>query len=213
MEHFELDRTDEEREELVKQWIKDYWLMLVIVVLGAIGAVYGLNYFKQAKLNALNEVANKTQLVGKNLQEGKINAAQTLVTALQTNEKDSSFSTLATLSLAQTYFNDKDYNQAIRQYDWLIAQSGDMAMRDLARLRKARVQADAKQTQAAVETLNAVEDKTYLPNAYLLKADILLADKQFAEAQKAYQAIPKNQQINQNLIDQRLELLNIMQQQ
>ncbi len=213
MEHFELDRTDEEREELVKQWIKNNWLMLVVVLMGAIGAVYGLNYYKQAKLDALNTMATKTEQVSQALRENKVSDAQTLVTELQTDEKDTSFSSVATLSLAQQYFHDKQYEKAIQQYDWLIAQSGDVAMRNLARLRKARVQSDAKQPKAAVDTLNGVEGNANLAETYLLKGDILLSDKQFTEAKKAYEGIPKNQQITENVIKQRLELLTIMQQQ
>lgn len=212
MEHFEIDRTDEEREELVKQWIKDYWLMLVVAVLAAVAAVYGLNYFKQSKIKARSETAAQTQLVGKALRENKVTEAQTLVAALQSDEKDTTFSALATLSLAQKYFNDKAYDKAIAQYDWLVTQSGDMAMRNLARLRKARAEADGKNIQAAVATLDGMEGNANLAEAFLLKGDILLADKQFAAAKKVYEAIPKDQQVSQNLINQRLELLNIVEQ-
>ncbi len=212
MEHFELDRTDEEREELVKQWIKDYWLMLVVVLVGAIGAVYGLNYYKQSKLNELNETATKTEVIGEALRNNEVERAQELVNAIQTNEKDTSFSAVATLSLAQKYFNNKNYDKAAQQYDWVITQSDDVAMRNLARLRKARTLSDAKQVQAAIDTLNSIEGNVNLLETALLKGDILLADKQFEKAKKAYESIPKNQQMNENLINQRLELLNIMQQ-
>ncbi len=212
MEHFELDRTDEEREELVKQWIKDYWLMLVVVVLGAIGAVYGLNYYRQSKLNALNETAMTTEVIGEALRKNEVDKAQELVSKIQTNEKDTSFSAVATLSLAQKYFNDKAYDKATQQYDWIITQSDDVAMRNVARLRKARVQSDAKQVAEAINTLSSIEGNENFAETALLKGDILLADKQFDAAKKAYESIPKDQQINENLIKQRLELLTIMQQ-
>ncbi len=212
MEHFELDRTDEEREELVKQWIKDYWLMLVIVVLGAIGAVYALNYFRQAKLDNLNKMAAKTEQVGLALRDNKVDNAKKIVTGLQENNKDTSFSTVATLSLAQKYFSEKKYNEAISQYDWLISQEKDIAMRNLARLRKARVHADAKQIKEAVDTLNSVEGNANLYESYLLKADILLSDKQFDEAEKTYKSILTDKSANNELINQRLELLGIMKQ-
>ncbi len=149
---------------------------------------------------------------GEALRKNDVSKAQELVTAIQTNEKDTSFSAVATLSLAQKYFNDKAYDKAAQQYDWIITQSDDVAMRNLARLRKARVQSDAKQVADAISTLGGIEGNANLAETALLKGDILLADKQFDEAKKAYESIPKEQQINENLIKQRLELVTIMQQ-
>lgn len=213
MKQIEIDRTDEEREELVKQWIKDYWLMVVIAVLAAVAAVYGINYYKQAKIDALSETATVTQQVGQALRDNQLEQAEKLVLELQSKEQQTTFSALSTLSLAQKYFNDKAYAKAIEQYDWLISRSGDMAMRNLGRLRKARAQANDQQIQAALTTLNGLEGEANLAEANLLKGDILLADNQLAEATKAYQAIPENITINQALVEQRLELINIKQQQ
>lgn len=213
MKQIEIDRTDEEREELVKQWIKDYWLMVVIAVLAAVAAVYGINYYRQSKIDALSETAAVTQQVGQALRDNQLEQAEKLVLELQTKEQQTTFSALSTLSLAQKYFNDKAYAKAIEQYDWLISHAGDMAMRNLGRLRKARAQANDQQIQAAVTTLNSLEGETNLAEANLLKGDILLADNQLAEAEKAYQAIPENTKINQALVEQRLELINIKQQQ
>lgn len=212
MKPIEIDRTDEEREELVKQWIKDYWLMIVLAVLMAIGAVYGLNYFKQSKINALSDMAEKTQAVNQYLLNNQLPAAEQQVAELQEQQADTSFSALATLSLAQRYFNDKAYDKALAQYGWLIAHSDDIAMRDLARLRKARVQAEQQQFSAAITTLNGMESQNNIDESNLLKGDILLADQQLDAAKQAYQAISDNPQINAQVVQQRLELVNIKQQ-
>lgn len=214
MEHFELDRTDEEREELVKQWIKDYWLWVVGAVLLAVAMVYGLNYYRQSQANAKNESAVKVQQVLSAVDSGKLAQAKTLVTDLQTTDKASSFPVVATFSLAKKYFDAKDYTQAISQYDWVITSASDIAMRDIARLRKARAQANNQQINEAISTLSSIEDSQHLVEANLLKGDLLLADKQYDAAKKAYESITGNSQmtISPDRLKQRIELVNIKQQ-
>lgn len=212
MKPIEIDRTDEEREELVKAWIKNNWLMVVLAVALAIAAVWGLNYYKQAKINALSDDAVTMQKVTQAIQDNQLQTAQQALSTLQTANPNDTFSALATLSLAQKYFNDKDYGNATKQYDWLIAHAGDLAMRDIARLRKARAQADNQQITEALNTLGSIEGKTAVAETNLLKGDLLLADKQYEAAKKAYESITADPTVTAEMIKQRLTLLTIKQQ-
>lgn len=212
MKEIHIDRTDEEREELVKQWISQYWLIIVAAVLLAIGAVYGLNYMKQSKLGALNASATKTSAVNQALADNQLEKAAEQTQTLQSSEQNSSFAAVATLQLAKKYFDDKAYDKAISQYDWLIAQSGDAAMRDVARLRKARAEANAKQVEQALTTLSGLEGNSNSLEAALLKGDILMANRQFDEAKQAYESIQGDESFNPQLIKQRLDLIDIKQQ-
>lgn len=209
MEHIDIDRTDEEREEQVKQWIKDYWLMMVLAVAAAIGAVYGLNYFKQSRLSGLNDLAVQYEQVGQALTKKDLKTAQSVVTTLQNDAKNTAFSTLSTLALAKYYFEEKDYKNAATQYDWLLAHAQETAVRDVARLRKARSQANQQLYKDAVTTLSTVESNSNITEANLLKGDFLLADKQYDAAKQAYELLAKNQSMNAEIIRQRLELATI----
>ena len=212
MENFQIDRTDEEREELVKQWIKDYWLMVVIAILLAVALVFGINYFKKSKIESLSNLAVQNKHIGLLLKKNDISSAKSKVDDLQANNPNSSFSSIATLSLAQKHFVNKDYESAIGQYNWLISTSSDLAMRNIARLRKARAQANANKVKAAIKTLDEVEGVAVVGESYLLKGDIFLENKQFVDAKKAYEKILKIRGVNQYLINQRLEIVKIQQQ-
>lgn len=211
MEH--LDRTDEEREELVKQFIKDYWLMGALAVLGAIGALYALNTYKASKVEDFNQSATQVTTIENNLQNDKIEEALTATKSLQTEKKETLFPVVATLKLAKKYFEQAQYDKAIEQYDWLISGSGDQAIRDIARLRKARAQASQHQVDGAINTLATLENNQHQIEAALLKGDVLLADNQFEAAQKAYETIKTAADVNPQLIEQRLNLVAIKQQQ
>lgn len=212
MQHIEIDRTDEEREELVKQWISDYWLWVVLAVALAIGAVFGINYYKQSQVDALNDLAVQLTTVEQQLAADDSALAAKTVTQLQQTAGQSSFSAIATLRLAKHYFDDKAYQKAAEQYAWLVDNAGDSAMRDIGRLRQARALADAQQGNAAVAVLAAIEDSNNVTEANLLKGDILLSNQQFDKAKAAYQSLQGNTEINAEVIEQRMNLLNIKQQ-
>lgn len=212
MAEIHIDRTDEEREELVKQWISNYWLVIVGAILLAIGGVYGLDYLKQSKKNALERAAVEVRAVEKALSENQLAEALEKATALQNKEKDTTFSVLATLALAKKYFDDSAYDQAIAQYDWLVVNAGDMAVRDVARLRKSRAETNTGKYTQALSTLSMLEGSVNGLEANLLKGDILLADQQYDAAKKAYLSIKSEASINNQLIQQRLDLIDIKQQ-
>lgn len=213
MKEIEIDRTDEEREELVKQWIGDYWLVIVAAVVLAIVALYGLDYYKQSKRDALDVSALQLQTVNQAISDNQLAEAEEQTRVLQADEKESSFASLASLALAKKYFDDKAYNKAIEQYDWLISNAGDVAMRDIARLRKARVQANNNQSTEALSILSSLEGTTSSIEVALLKGDILLADKQFDKAIAAYEAVMKSDDSTSvQLIQQRIDLVEIKKQ-
>lgn len=213
MQQIEIDRTDEEREELVKQWISEYWLWAVMAVGLAIGAVFAINYYKQSKIEHLNGLAVQLHSIQQQLTDNKTDAALANVTQLQTTEAASSFSAVATLSLAKHYFTQQDYDKAANQYAWLVKHAGNAAMRDIGRLRQARALADAKKPAAAVAVLAAIEEKNNVTEANLLKGDILLTNQEFDKARSAYASLQGSTEINAEVIEQRLSLLNIKQQQ
>lgn len=208
----ELDRTDEEREELVKQWIKDYWLVVVGAVALAIGGLYAFNYYRQSQIEDLSETATATEAVFKSLSQDDVDSATQQVADLQNSDADTTFTAISTLGLGKDLFEADKFSEAATQYNWLIENADDSAMRDIARLRKARADANAQQYAAAIETLNGVENQNYVTESNLLKGDIYAANQQFDEAKKAYESVKEDDAINAQIIQQRLDLLTIKQQ-
>ncbi len=176
--------------------------------------VYGLNYYRQSLADAKNEAAVKVEQVLTEIKLGKLDQAEKLVIDLQNDNQGSSFPVVATLALAKQYFNTKDYNKAIIQYNWLIDSVNNTDIKDIARLRKARAQVNNQQIDEALTTISSVENRANLAEAILLKGDILLSNKQYDKAKEAYASVEKNSETNisAETLKQRIELVNIKQQ-
>ncbi len=209
----ELDRTDEEREELVKQWIKDNWLSTVGVIALAIGIVYGVDYYRQSQEQQLSANAAQTEQIMQALKADKLDIANKQLAILQENEKNTSFSSVATLATGKKLFELGKYEEAVQQYEWLINNIDDIAMRDVARLRKARAEANLKQYQQAISTLNGLEGDKNLAEASILRADILTADNKIDEALQELEELKASGYENIPMLEQHINLLTIKKQQ
>lgn len=206
MLNIEIDRTEQEREELLKAGIKRYWKLAAAGFLAIVVIVYATHSYRRSHLQSLSEAAARTQIVKHALSVNRLEEAEKATALLQKENKDESFALLATLSLAKYYFDKQDYEKAAQQYQWIIKNSSDAVTRDLARLRQARVFADNQKAKDAISLLNGLESTTESLEATLLKADILLQDKQFDTAESAYNTL-KDKGINPTILDERLNLL------
>lgn len=210
MERIEIDRTDEERADLVKEFIRDYWLTAALVIGGSIAAVGGINYYKSSKITARNESAQLAEKAFKLDDKADLAAAETAVKDLQDADPTSGYATLASLSLAKAQFEKGEFDKAVATYDSVINNHDFAEFRDVAKMRKARVQVAAKQSKQALETLKSVETDAHRGDATLLSGDIHLAAKEFDDALALYEKGLEKAE-NKRLFEQRVTLVKIKQ--
>lgn len=178
-----LDRTDEERVELIKAWINQYWKTAALAIIGAIAVIYGLDYYKKSIASEESKYANMADTVI----NSENNDDLSILKQLQSENPTSSYAALATLEVAKRFYDAKKYDEASSQYQWIIDAAPDSAMQDLARVRNARVLSMNNQTDKAVALLNSVQAENYKNEVVVLTGDILLADNQYDEAMVAYE--------------------------
>jgi|GEM_PF-5166025 len=204
-----LDRTDAEIEEQVKDWLKKYAMLMIMVLVLAIGLVFGINYYRQSQKDERYRMASQVTAIKKAIAAKQWDAALQMTQSLQQRSKDSSFSVVASLLLGKQYFEEKKYSQALAQYQWVIDNAEHAAMRDVARLRAVRTLANDNKTQAAQDMLSTLEGESSVVEGNLLKGDILLAAKQFDAAEKVYESIQNSAGVNADVIKERIDLARI----
>ncbi len=93
---------------------------------------------------------------------------------------------LAALQAAHVALEAGDTKAARARLEWVAASKADPLLRDVARLRLASVQTEAKEFDAALDTLKADSVDVYLPRFEDLRGDVLFAQGKTDEARAAY---------------------------
>ena len=90
--------------------------------------------------------------------------------------------------LAKINIDNNDARSAQAQLEWVIANTKETALKDLARLRLAGVLLDQKQYDAALKQLNTAHSDAFGFRFDDMKGDVLYAQGKFDEARAAYQS-------------------------
>jgi predicted negative regulator of RcsB-dependent stress response len=179
--------SDQDQIQLIKKWCRDNGLFTLAMILAVLLLSYGWRYWQESRERnsdtasiiyeqLLSDVANQQQA-------NFLNAA----TKLTTDYSYTPYASLAALIWAQTAVKDNNLNTAINQLQWVIDHSRSHELKQIARIRLARVLLAQGKYQAALASLSTVEVTNYSSLMNEVKGDIYLAQGKRLEASAAYQ--------------------------
>ncbi len=181
-----LDLQEQEQLEIFKAWWHDNgtWLagMLVVCAL-AVGGWKGWQYYqnKQAYESAVMYDGFTKQLESNDIK--RINDAATM---LMDRYAGSAYASRAALLAAQFNEQENDAAKAKSQLQWVIDQSKEAGLRDVASLRLAAILLDEKKYDEASKLLNAKHEASFDGLYADLKGDVLSAQGKVEEAKTSY---------------------------
>jgi predicted negative regulator of RcsB-dependent stress response len=179
--------TEQQQIEHLKHWWKNYGISTVIIFLVVITAGLGWRYWTQHDETKLQRASTHYEV----LLSAVVNDddATTLKEAnlLKDNYVHTPYAALATLMLAREDVYRKDYVSAEMQLDWVAKHANSNALKEVARLRLARILIEQNKPQDALETLTKVNDISYIPMIEEVRGDSYLALNQKDKAHTHYQ--------------------------
>jgi predicted negative regulator of RcsB-dependent stress response len=201
-----IHHTDQDQIAMLKDWWRNYGKALSIAVVLGILLGYGVRFWRVHRATLLENasIQYQTLIETQANNPSNIKPLQTITENLKEHYIHTPYAALASLLFAKSYVTENKYNEALNELDWIINHSHDKTIKQIARLRSARILlAQGKVDQAAL-TLNVVNDPTYEPYINLLKgyiyqtqqnlekaqASFSLAEKQLAQKQVLYEPLP-----------------------
>lgn len=180
--------TDQEQMEMLRKWFKENGKWLLTAIVFGILAGFGWHIW-QKQNNQRNEQASSLyeQLLAANEQ----NNPQTINEMSEEMVKrypKTEYAALATLIAAKTAIYQNNNSGALNKLQWVIDHSASASLRQIARLRRARVQLSQNQPDEAQKTLSIVNDKTYQPAIDEVQGDIYSAKGDSAKAHQYFQS-------------------------
>lgn len=180
--------TEQEQIELLKNWIKQYSLVIIAGVALAMLAITGWRYWQQREYKINSHASAVYDEVLTMRAQNNLQATEVQADKLFTHYPKTVYSQMAALMLARDAVQNNNYPLAEKNLQWAMDHSHTKAFTEIARLRLARVYIAENRASEALRLLNTVNDDSFNGFINEVKGDAYLALNQRDEARSAYLA-------------------------
>jgi predicted negative regulator of RcsB-dependent stress response len=178
--------SDKEEVQMVKAWWKEYGYYILFTVLFVLAANFGWRRYQQHQDMRLEQASTVYMQMLNFLEQKKNDEVKLFGEKLIKDHEKSVYASLAALFLAKIAVHNGDLKLADEKLKFVIKRIADKKIRQIARIRDARVLIAMKKSQEAVDLLEHIDDKSYLADINEVLGDALLDIGKIDEAEQAY---------------------------
>ncbi len=186
-----LSHSEDEQWQAIKTWWKANGKWTVAIILSAILVGFAIQYWQKAKVANANTASALYDVLLNNFQANKLPLFEQAAQQLQKDYSHTPYATIAALFQAEQAIKQANLALALQKLQWAMTQAPGSDLRQIARIRAARILVAQQQGDAALNLLAKVENTAFLPGINQVKGDIYLMQGRKAEARVAYQAALK----------------------
>jgi predicted negative regulator of RcsB-dependent stress response len=178
--------TEDEQLEVIKKWWKRHGNLVTIFLSVILICFAGVRYmyWHQDKINQQASTTYENMMVV--FSDQNIKSVRAYANELIKDYKRSVYADAAHMILAKVYVSKNKPEQAQKELQFVASTSEMPPLRQIAKIRMARLLAANKSYKEALNELSSVEDNTYLAVINELKGDIYGETGKFEEAINAY---------------------------
>lgn len=178
--------TDQQQIEQFHQWWKLHGTSTILMIVFALALGFGWRFWLQYHEGTLSQASSDYEQLLNSVVNNDSTNAITMANTLTQEYSRTPYAPLAALMLARQSVNQGNLNDAENRLVWVTHHTHNKALRQVARLRAARVLLAENQPQQALNILNEVDDKAYMPSIEEVTGDSYAALGEFALARQAY---------------------------
>lgn len=179
--------TEEQQVEALKKWWKENAAMIIAGVALAIAAVTGFRFYTDYQQQHAEDASliyeTVVTLVATNQ---KTDEPQTRVNDLMAEYADTPYASLAALVLAKQQVNSGELVKARQQLEWVVKESPQVELQNIARLRLIRVLFATKDFDQALALASTPYPESFTAMYEELKGDLYHAQGKPDQARAAY---------------------------
>lgn len=179
--------TEQEQVQLIKNWIKQYGLTILAGVAIAVLISSAFRYYQGYRNNILLRASSIYDEMLTDRAQNNTDTAETAANKLLSHYPKTPYAQMAAFLLARDAVLKKDYPSAISQLNWVMDHASNRAIKEIARIRIARINLANQKPDAALETLKQLDDKTFLGMVDEVRGDAYIAMNDLSSAKKAYE--------------------------
>lgn len=178
--------TEDEQLESIKKWWNRNGNTITIILSIILLCVAGYRYYnwRQDSLKQRASIAYEQMMNSYSIQN--IKSVRAYANDLINNYDHTVYADAAHMTLAKVYVSKSNLDKAKKELESVASTSKMPALKQIAKIRIARILASQKAYTDALNQLSTIDDTTYLPIVNELKGDIYGATGQYQEAIKSY---------------------------
>jgi predicted negative regulator of RcsB-dependent stress response len=178
--------TEEQQVEQLKKWWKEYGLSIVSGIVIAIVVIFGWKFYSQHK----TEQAQNASVIYSRMVISELSQDSQDVT-LQANKlmqdyKHTPYAKLAALFLAKIDVAANNFADAQKHLKWAEAHAHVKAIKQLAKVRLAKIYINQNKLDDALSELNQLVDSSFAGLVYETRGDAYARKGNVAKAREAY---------------------------
>jgi predicted negative regulator of RcsB-dependent stress response len=178
--------TEAEQIEVIKEWWKKYGVTTLLTFFLVIIAVFGIKMWQQRHERMLYKASAVYERMINASANNDTDLMQLNAARLIDHYRSSPYAQLAALMLARQAVYKGQLDVAEAKLKWIMKHGRNKALRQLARIRAARVLLAENKPEQGLELLQRIDDETFTASAQEAMGDILLALGKPDDAKKAY---------------------------
>lgn len=185
--------TEEQQVEAIKNWWKQNGTAIISGAVLGIGALIGWRGWSWHQEEQAAEASDLFMVVQEAVNNNDIATIDSKSDRLRNDYKSTPYAAIATLYEAKAQSEKGDLSGAAESLSWVINNSKQDTVKDIARIRLARVLVADNKLDEASTTINYALPKSYSSLANEIRGDIYLAKGENEKAKQAYdQAIKES---------------------
>jgi predicted negative regulator of RcsB-dependent stress response len=181
------DLEEQEQIAVIKDWWRNYGNLVTTGLLAVVVGIAGIQAWRYYRAQQSSSAATLYSQLDTAEKSNELKRVQDIAAALASSHAGTSYAGMAALRAAKSFVNGNDLASAKQRLQWVIDNTSDDEMRDIARLRLAGVLLDEKKHDEALKLLD-VKHVAAFDGLYAdLRGDVLAAQNKRPEARAAYQ--------------------------
>jgi predicted negative regulator of RcsB-dependent stress response len=178
--------TDHDRVEALKRWWDNNGTALIVGIVLGLAVIFGWQYWQKHQLNKAAAASQAYQvLLATSIHKDTdvfIQRAQAIIKTYP----HSPYASLSSLLLAHVQVDQHNYQAAYDSNMWVINKSNDAALKQIARVRAARLLLAMHKPDQALALLDTMDDKNFAILVDEVRGDIYVVKRNFQAARQAY---------------------------
>lgn len=200
--------TEQEQIQQLKNWIKQYGLTILAGILIALLITSGWHYWQNYKNRILTHASGVYDEMLTARAQGNKQELSVQADKLLTHYPKTPYAQMAAFMIARDAVLKNNYPEAINQLNWVIQHTSTKAIREIARLRIARILITEKKPQEAIDLLNKVDDKNFNGLIHEIRGDAFFSMNDLNSARKSYELAMKeipNSEVTRPILQMKLD--------